>query len=53
MKRIKIYLMVLLLNSGLLSAQKVPVDNTIYDGWKNLSSQIEKGKIDGYNLVNE
>jgi dipeptidyl aminopeptidase/acylaminoacyl peptidase len=40
MKKNWISLLILLLVPGFLPAQKVPLDNTVYDGWKSLSSQI-------------
>jgi dipeptidyl aminopeptidase/acylaminoacyl peptidase len=39
MKKHTISILLLFLFPGLLSAQKVPLDNNIYDGWKSISSQ--------------
>jgi len=46
MKKVKISILILFLVTEFLSAQKIPLDNTVYDGWKSLSSQIisEDGK---------
>ena len=52
MKNIKYSLLLLSLFSGYISAQKPALDNTIYDGWKSLSSQIisEDGKWVTYTI---
>jgi dipeptidyl aminopeptidase/acylaminoacyl peptidase len=52
MKIVKISILILLLIPGFLSAQKAPLDNTVYDGWKSLSSQTisEDGKWVTYTI---
>lgn len=52
MKKIRISILLLLLLPGYLSAQKVPLDNTVYDEWKSLGSQIisEDGKWITYTI---
>ena len=52
MKNIKYSLLLLSLFSGYISAQKPALDNTVYDGWKSLSSQIisEDGKWVTYTI---
>jgi dipeptidyl aminopeptidase/acylaminoacyl peptidase len=46
MRKNIIFLLLFLFGSGFLSAQKPPLDNNSYDGWKSLSNQIisEDGK---------
>jgi dipeptidyl aminopeptidase/acylaminoacyl peptidase len=52
MKKIAASLITLLSFSLFCSAQKVPLDNNAYDGWKSLSSQIisEDGKWISYTI---
>ncbi len=52
MKRIKIFLPVLLLIPFILSGQKPPLDNNVYDAWKSLRSSAisEDGKWVTYEI---
>jgi dipeptidyl aminopeptidase/acylaminoacyl peptidase len=52
MKKVFSFYLLLLFLPLILTAQKVPLDNNSYDGWKSLSSPVisDDGKWIGYNL---
>jgi hypothetical protein len=54
MKKILIACSYLLILPSILSAQKLPLDNNSYDGWKSISSPVisENGKFIGYTFPN-
>jgi dipeptidyl aminopeptidase/acylaminoacyl peptidase len=39
MRKISLYLLILIISFNSLYGQKAPIDNNVYDGWKSLSSQ--------------
>jgi len=52
MKKLKILLLLLLVVNARLSAQKLPLDHSVYDSWKSISSQVisEDGKWVSYEI---
>ena len=52
MKKLKFSLFIMLFLPVIMTAQKVPLDNNSYDGWKNLSAPAisEDGKWIGYTI---